>query len=93
MTAQSGQSLSMANTRSILTMFDKYQKDRLHFAQQVAEIAGRESNIQTLVDTGVLALLRPLLSDPVPSVQQAAAVALGRYISLHLYIFFLVSLS
>lgn len=40
--------------------------------------AARPQNIASLQDAGVMRLLRPLLLDVVPSVQQSAAMALGR---------------
>lgn len=70
---------SIANTRAILTVFEKYQKERLGFVQTIADFASREHNIEVLQTAGVMALLKPLLGDPVPAIQQAAAVALGRY--------------
>ena len=78
--ATSGPSIStsLANTRAILSTFDKYQKDRLAFVQSVADYAGRENNVEILQQAGVMALLKPLLNDPVPAIQQASAVALGR---------------
>ena len=38
----------------------------------------RPQNIEALQNAGVMALLRPLLLDTVPSIQQSAALALGR---------------
>ncbi|CAF3888796.1 unnamed protein product, partial [Rotaria sp. Silwood1] len=58
--------------------FEQYQKARLTFVQSVADLATRPQNIETLQNAGVMALLRPLLLDVVPSVQQTAALALGR---------------
>ena len=46
--------------------------------QTVAELSTRGVNIETLQAAGVLQLLRPLLLDIVPTVQQTAALALGR---------------
>lgn len=46
--------------------------------QTVAELATRPQNIETLQNAGVMALLRPLLLDVVPTIQQTAALALGR---------------
>jgi len=68
----------MASTRQVLSVFEKYQKERLTFVQSIADLASRESNIETLQSAGVLSLLRPLLLDSVPAIQQAAALALGR---------------
>lgn len=75
---QQSLSTSIANTKSILSIFEKYQKERLHFVQTVAEHASRETNVDVLQQAGAMGLLKPLLGDPVPAVQQAAAVALGR---------------
>ena len=59
-------------------MFEQYQKARTQFVQTVAELASRSQNIETLQNAGVMALLRPLLLDVVPTIQQTAALALGR---------------
>jgi len=48
------------------------------FVQTVAELALRPQNIECLQNAGVMQLLRPLLLDTVPSIQQSAALALGR---------------
>lgn len=61
-----------------MKVFEQYQKARLTFVQSVADLATRPQNIETLQNAGVMALLRPLLLDVVPSVQQTAALALGR---------------
>lgn len=70
----------MAN-RAVLQVFENYQKSRLAFVQTVAELANRPQNIEALQSAGVMALLRPLLLDSVPSIQQSAALALGRLAS------------
>jgi len=62
----------------VLQVFEKYQKDRVTFVQTVAELATRPQNIEVLQQAGVMSLLRPLLLDNVPSIQQSAALALGR---------------
>ena len=59
-------------------VFEQYQKARIQFVQTIAEQAQRPQNIEILQNAGVMALLRPLLLDTVPSVQQTAALALGR---------------
>jgi hypothetical protein len=71
-------SSTVASTRAVLSVFDKYQKERLAFVQTIADLASRECNISALQGAGVMALLRPLLLDSVPCIQQAAALALGR---------------
>lgn len=68
----------MSNTRAVLQVFEKYQKARVEFVQTVAEAATRPQNIEALQNAGVMSLLRPLLLDNVPSIQQSAAIALGR---------------
>ena len=65
-------------SRSVLQVFEQYQKSRVTFVQTVAELATRPQNIESLQNAGVMALLRPLLLDTVPSIQQSAALALGR---------------
>ena len=59
-------------------MFEQYQKARTQFVQTVAELATRPQNIEILQNAGVMSLLRPLLLDIVPTIQQTAALALGR---------------
>lgn len=61
-------------------MFINYQRARIDFSQRVAELTKHPRNIESMMqqDTGVMELLRPLLLDPETSVQQAAALALGR---------------
>lgn len=56
-------------SRSILQPFDEYQKSRVSFVQTIAELAQRPQNIETMQKAGVMALLRPLLLDNVPSIQ------------------------
>ena len=68
-------------SKSVLQHFDEYQKSRVKFVQTIAELSQRPQNIETLQKAGVMALLRPLLLDNVPSIQQTAALALGRLAS------------
>lgn len=63
---------------SVLDAFERYQKARVLFAQNVADLSVRPATIETMQDAGVMQLLRPLLLDNVPSIQQSAALALGR---------------
>lgn len=65
-------------SRAVLQVFENYQAARTTFVQTVAELAHRPQNIEALQNAGVMALLRPLLLDTVPSIQQSAALALGR---------------
>jgi hypothetical protein len=64
--------------RAVLQPFEEYQKARITFVQTVAELATRPQNIEALHSAGVMALLRPLLLDSVPSIQQSSALAIGR---------------
>lgn len=66
------------SSKQIIQVFEQYQKSRTHFVQTVADLASRPQNIETLQNAGVLQLLRPLLLDVVPTIQQTAALALGR---------------
>ena len=63
---------------NLFIVFEQYQKARTQFVQTVAELASRPQNIETLQNAGVMSLLRPLLLDIVPTIQQTAALALGR---------------
>ena len=63
---------------SVLQHFEAYQKARVTFVQAAAEAATRPQNIEVMQNAGVMQLLRPLLLDNVPSIQQSAALALGR---------------
>lgn len=63
---------------SPVEVFETYQKARHAFAQSVAEMATQPSRIEMLQNAGAMQLLRPLLLDNVPSIQQTAALALGR---------------
>ncbi|TGZ65864.1 hypothetical protein CRM22_005647 [Opisthorchis felineus] len=64
--------------RRVLREFEQYQKARLQFVQTVADLSLQKQNIETLQNAGVMSLLRPLLLDTVPTIQQTAAIALGR---------------
>lgn len=66
------------SNRQILATFDEYQKARVKFVQTVADLASKPQHIEALQQAGVMQLLRPLLLDSVPSIQQSAALALGR---------------
>ncbi|KAE8279966.1 Sperm-associated antigen 6 Axoneme central apparatus protein PF16-like protein [Larimichthys crocea] len=64
--------------RQIIQVFEQYQKARMQFVQTVADLASRPQNIEILHNAGVMSMLRPLMLDVVPSIQQTAALALGR---------------
>ncbi|XP_029385345.1 sperm-associated antigen 6 [Echeneis naucrates] len=64
--------------RQIVQVFEQYQKARMQFVQTVADLSARPQNIEILQNAGVVSMLRPLMLDVVPSIQQTAALALGR---------------
>lgn len=68
----------LAINRIVSNALDKYHKERLSFAQTIAELAQRETYVSSLQAHNVLPLLRPLLLDNIPAIQQAAALAIGR---------------
>lgn len=67
-----------ATTRSILHVLETYQKSRIAFVQTIAELATKPQNVEVLHNAGVMQLLKPLLLDSVPQIQQTAALGLGR---------------
>lgn len=66
---------------SLLGVFESYQRSRVSFVTAVAEAATRPQNVDVMLHAGVMQLLRPLLLDNVPGIQQTAALALGRLAS------------
>ena len=66
------------SSKQITQVFDQYKKARTNFVHTVADLASRPQNIEVLQTMGVMQLLRPLLLDVVPTVQQTAALALGK---------------
>ena len=65
-------------SRTVLSAFEEYQKERVKFVQAIAELARQPQHIEPLQAAGVMKLLRPLLLDNVSSIQQSAALALAR---------------
>uniref|UniRef100_A0A8C6QKM4 Sperm associated antigen 6 n=1 Tax=Nannospalax galili TaxID=1026970 RepID=A0A8C6QKM4_NANGA len=62
-----------------LSSVELYQNAQTRFVRMVAEQAStRPQNIKTLQNAGVMSLLWPLLLDVVPTIQQTAALDLGR---------------
>jgi len=64
--------------RRVEQLFAEYQKARSNFVGAVSDMTLRPNNVAPLLDAGVMKLLRPLLLDVVPHIQQSAALALGR---------------
>lgn len=65
-------------SKAVIQPFEEYQKCRIMFVQTVAELANRPKHIESLRNVNVMELLAPLLSDPVTSIKQSAALAIGR---------------
>ena len=64
--------------RTLQNAFDEFEKSKIKFAQQIADFASKPQNIDNLHSLNVLKQLRPLLLDPTVSIQNSAALALGR---------------
>ena len=64
--------------RTLQTAFEEFEKAKIKFSQQVADFASKPQNIDNLNQLGVMKQLRPLLLDPTVSIQNNAALALGR---------------
>lgn len=64
--------------KTLQNAFEEFEKAKVKFAQQVADFASKPQNIDNLNSLGVLKQLRPLLLDPTVSIQNSAALALGR---------------
>ena len=58
-------------SRAVLQVFEEYQSSRTKFIQTVAELAMRPQNIDILQNAGAMQLLRHLLIDAVPNIQQS----------------------
>ena len=67
--------------KAVLSCFEDYQKARISFVQTIAELSTHQQNVEALFSAGVMKLLKPLLLDVVPSIQQSAAIAIGRLAS------------
>ena len=62
-------------SRAVLLPFEDYQKARITFVKSIVELATRHQNIEALHSAGVMGLLRPLLSDSVPSIQKKCSIS------------------
>jgi HEAT repeat protein len=67
--------------RLVYDVFHKFQQARVEFVQGLAQLATRSVTVDLMQNAGVLHLLRPLMEDKVPAIQQTAALALGRLVS------------
>ena len=64
--------------KTLIKHFEVYQKARRDFVQIIAESALKIDNLPILMELNVLSLLRPLLLDKVPAIQQVAALSISR---------------
>lgn len=67
--------------KSILNVFEQYQRSRLTFAQTINDLSSQSKNVEHLMKCNVIELLTPLLSDPVASIQNNSLMALGKLAS------------
>ncbi len=67
--------------RVLQAPFEEFDRAKIKFAQQLADFAAKPQNIDSLMNLNILGQLRPLLMDPTISVQNSAALALGRIAS------------
>jgi len=67
--------------KTLQTAFEEFERAKVKFTQQLADFASKPQNIDNLHSLGVLKQLRPLLLDPTVSIQNNAALALGRIAS------------
>lgn len=58
--------------------FEKYQRARSQFTQEIAELAKYRQNTEAIISAGGLLILRSLMLDLVPAVAQTACIAVGR---------------
>ena len=61
--------------------FHSYITSKLQFIQKIADHANKHDNMKGLEALGAITLVKPMLVDINPSIQQAAALALGRIAS------------
>ena len=62
----------------LVQVFMKYQKARVEFVQALSNVSLKPDLIPMIVSAGGLILLRPLVTDIVPSIAQTACITLGR---------------
>lgn len=63
---------------ALVGVLARFERDRAAFAWAMADAARQEGNAAPMAQLGVVPLLLPLLSDPVPTVANTSAFALGR---------------
>lgn len=65
-------------SKAVIQPFEDYHKGRVMFVQTVSKLANIKNHIDSLRSVGVMKLLGPLLSDPVPPIKHCAALTIGR---------------
>ena len=84
-------------SQTVLQVFENYQKSRVQFVQQVAELATRPQNVEAMQNAGVMALLRPLLLDNVRAYLDDCSMddfmILFIYTDLNYFVLFLLDLT
>ncbi|SBS91476.1 armadillo repeat protein PF16, putative (PF16) [Plasmodium ovale curtisi] len=68
-------------SKVIHQIFDDYSKSRIQFTQNISDLCLKAHNIEILINTDIIILLRPLILDKVPIVQQNATVILAKLAS------------
>jgi HEAT repeat protein len=68
----------LTRARQALPCIDAFEAARLEFVQTILDNANRAESIPTLMENGVLTILRQLLLDDIPAIQETAALALAR---------------
>lgn len=58
--------------------FETFARARLEFVRNIASLSERPEYLESLLDEDAFGMLRGLLNDKVPTVQQTAALAVGR---------------
>ena len=58
--------------------FETFARARLEFVRNIASLSERPEYLESLLDEDAFGMLRGLLHDKVPTVQQTAALAVGR---------------
>ncbi|GAB4823776.1 hypothetical protein N2152v2_010822 [Parachlorella kessleri] len=65
-------------SRPVVNALDRYQRERLVFAQAALDFTRQPENVETLVAGGAISLLQHLSQDVSPGIQHLATLALGR---------------
>ena len=65
-------------SRPVINALDRYQRERLVFAQAALDFTKQPENVETLVAGGAVSLLQHLSQDVSPGIQHLATLALGR---------------